>query len=309
MPSCYVAPVEYEALNMPAGTTPADVRAASTTIDSFLDRPEGLVWVPDVDGNPTYMLALEPTRTIALQSDIAPGTNVNVDLRANTEMNEIIGEIVVIDRGTAAMEACRVKAVAGTAIVLAKVLRNHSAGAKVEFGLTIRERRNLPAKRAVVRVSRSPMARLMSGTGRYGYGRRTDQIAGQVFEPNLISTIQAFGGPPAWVPWEPSSGDVNLDAGEVWVPAGMMLAYFSEVRMWYCAGWPGSADQNERTTVPYPVKRAVASLLSAAAAFPEMSGNIKSLKAGDTAVTRFRDSVLDADTKRTLQAYKARTFY
>jgi hypothetical protein len=55
--------------------------------------------------------------------------------------------------------------------------------------------------------------------------------------------------------------------------------------------------------LPVAIKQACANIITAQANFPELNGNIQSLKTGAASVTRFRDSVLDADTKRLLAAY------
>ncbi|MDR3473346.1 MAG: hypothetical protein P4M09_16930 [Devosia sp.] len=299
MPSCYLSPDDVEAFGL-GSASDAQIAQASTIIDSYLIRPEGVVWCPDAAGAPCYMAAKTPQNTVKSTGSIAPGASISIPISAN--LQDKVGAVVILDRANPdAVEACIIQAVAAGTIILAHVAYAHGAATTIDFGLVIEEERSLPSKRSITRASKTPVARLLSGVGRYGYGRRSDQIQGLNADFNLLATIQTFGGPPQWIPWDVNQAALSNTTGELWVPAGILLAYFSDVRVWYVAGWP--ADQ-----IPYAIKSATATVLNLMLALPEMSGNIRTLKAGDTMVQRFKDTILDADTKALLNPYRAQVF-
>jgi hypothetical protein len=300
MGSLYLLPKDFPLYGVDPATSVSDVAAASSLVDSYLDRPEGLIFVSDIDGNPCYMQAKSPTRTFKLQAPIVAGSSVKIALPANLVLNSPMGEAVVLDRDTALMELCRIIAADATSVTLAKAVRPHSANCAVDFGMTNDEVRNVPAKRSISRVARFPLVRLASACGKYEYGRRSDQVGGVFQDMNLLATVQTFGGPPPWTPIDPANCDFGMQNCEIWIPAGLLIAYYSQVKFWYLSGF---------SDAPTIVKSACAAIIHGANSNPDLSGNIKSLKAGDTQITRFRDTVLDADTKKKLDQYKIRAMY
>jgi hypothetical protein len=173
----------------------------------------------------------------------------------------------------------------------------HAEQATMDFGLTIFQELPIPAKRSTVRLSRPPVVRILSGFGRYAVGRRSQQFAGLDMTINLLGIAAAFGGPPAWAQFPADQADVNVQTGEVWIPPGLLLAHFSDVRLRYVAGWP-------KESIPGDIKLAVAGIVRAAIDSP-FGGNLKVMKAGDATLERFAATSLDADTKALLQPYKA----
>ena len=139
-----------------------------------------------------------------------------------------------------------VSAVSGQTVTFASVLAAHAAGATLESGLVIMEQRQLPKRRPIARVAKSPIVRLISGLGRYGFGRRSDQFTGYRPEINMLATLQAFGSTPQWIPFDVTQASVSQATDEVWIPAGMYLDYYSEVQLRYVAGYP---------VAPLPVSR------------------------------------------------------
>jgi hypothetical protein len=300
MPSTYLQPSDFEAYGV---TDPSQVLNASQMVDAYLKRPEGLIWSPDARGAPAYMAALTPTMVMTAAGSIAPGSNVVVPIAGGFVSHDLIGEVLILSRSDlSAVEACVVTAAGPGSVTLLSVLFAHSPGATLEQGLVLTEERQLPAKRSVTRVSKLPVARLISGLGRYAYGRRSDQVAGMYQDMNLLATMQAFGGPPMWVPFDVAQASVSNSTGEVWVPAGLLLAYYSEARLHYLTGWPAAS-------LPPAVKTATASIANALANFPEITSNTKSLKAGDTAVERFADTLLDTDTRAQLERFRPQVYY
>lgn len=299
MPSAYLQSAEYATYGVPSATT-AQVVQASALIDGFLKRPQGLVYVADSIGNPCYMAALVPGLTFTLQAGITAGASVSVAVNGAVNMLQV-GDCVVLDRATpSVIEALQITSIVGNVVTFANVLNNHNVNAVLETGLLITEKRYLPKNRSEVVLAHFPVARVVGGTGRYGYGRRGDQAAYNMDNFNLLASLSKFGGPPAWEIW-PANTSAGIDAwtGTLWVPAGIMLAYYSEIKVRYVSGFTYE-------TLPSSVKQSCANIVQSISQYPEMNGNIKQYKAGDSQIERFADTVLDADTKEMLMMFKAR---
>jgi hypothetical protein len=302
MPSAYLASGDLATYGV-TGATDAQIAQASTIVDGYLERPEGLVWMPDSSGLPAYMAALTPSFSTTLSAGISPGSNVVVPIPAAAAgMADWIGEALVLDRvDSNKCEACAVVGVDnqnGT-ITLGSVAKAHGSGATVEAGLQIVEERALASKRSLTRVSRSPVVRVLAGVGRYSYGRRSDQVAGLYNDTNLLAAIQTFGGPPQWIPFDVRQAAVSVATGEIWVPAGLLLAYYSEVRLRYVAGYSATA-------IPPAIKRATANIVTTLMNFSYADANpaFKIVQAGGTKLERWSDSMMDADTKSLLEPFR-----
>jgi hypothetical protein len=272
MPSSYLQSGDFSTFGVPASTTAGQVTQASVLIDAYLKRTEGLVWMPDGAGNPSYMAALTPRLSLTASTAIAPGKNVVVPV-------------------TGGIDAIAI----GDALVLA-------SGALLDQGLAIKQHLFMPKDRPVKTLAYTPVVRLLSGQGRYAYGRRGDSSRYMVDEFNLLASLTAFGGPPAWEFFPLISTGIDPETGQVWVPAGVMLAYYSEVNLWYVAGYA-------QANLPDQIKMACAQVINATAAFPEIaSTGIKSLRAGDTQIQMFASSILSDDSKRYLDPFRAKLF-
>jgi hypothetical protein len=312
MPSEYLAQSELVAYGVPNATAP-QIQAASSLIDAYLQRTAGLQWMPDLQGLPCYMAGLTSGLAIPLPQTIGPGQNINVTLPGPASGNGIvsqigmIGSVVILDRastnkgGTNNVEACVVSAMFNNTITLGNVIGTHQAGTLMEFGLVTAEQRTLPSTRTIARLGNWPIRRILSGLGSYRYGRRNDQQAGLYDDRNLISIMQTFGGPPAWQPFVVNQGDFNEITGEVWIPTGIYMSYYSDVRLYYVSGYP-------QLGIPFPVKQACAAIIQGNINTADMVGGVKMAKAGDTALQRFTNSVLDEDTRAQLNQYKPRLY-
>ncbi|MFI5022784.1 MAG: hypothetical protein ACHQRJ_14180 [Alphaproteobacteria bacterium] len=300
MASLYLQPADYAGFGIAAATAD-QVQQASMLINGHLKRPEGLIWGADANGAPAYMAGLNAALALSAAAAFAPGSNVQVSLSGPSLGRDAVGEVVTVDRANAgACETCVIASVAPGGLTLQGVSFAHASGATLELGMAILEERAMPKDRSVTRLARWPVVRLLSGLGRYGYGRRDAQTAGELAEYNLLAVVSSFGGPPLWIPFDVSQADVSVATSEVWVPAGALLAYFSEVRLRYLAGW--SAAQ-----LPQDIKQACANIVRAILD-QGMAANIESYSAGDTRVKLFSDTLLDADTKAMLAPYRARLF-
>lgn len=303
----YIDRKEYPAFGLSADTPDSAVIEASTVVDEILMRPEGLIWIADATGAPAYMAAKSPSMVYTLGAAITAGRNVVATITPAAANPDLVGEVLVLDRGKSTpVEACVVTAVAadGGSVTLEAVKFDHVGGIALELGLTISEERSVAANRQIARISRTPCAAILAMQGRYGYGRRSDQIAGRFQDDILLAMTQPFGGPLPWMPIPPSQVSVSSTTGQVFVPVGMYLSAFSDVRVRYLAGYPVGG-------VPGPIKVATAQLVRASAATGEIGipSGIKMYKAGNTAFTRFSASLIDPDTARMLAPYKAMTFY
>jgi hypothetical protein len=305
MPSSYLTTAEAPLYGLSAVST-SQIIQASALIDAYLKRPEGLVWAPDSTGNPCYMTSPVPTATFALTSPISPGANVPVQLSGPKQILQV-GDVVILDQPTSNLvEACVIATTSNPpnpspAITLQNVINSHGSSAPAVLGLTIEEQRYMPASRPITFLSRTPLMNVISGVGRYGYGRRGDHADYNMEQFNLLAAVSKFGGPPVWELFQqnyPTGWDVQT--GQVWVPAGIMLAYYSEVKLRYVAGFAANA-------IPGPIKMAVVQLMAAMNANPGL-GAVKSLKAGDTSVAMFAASVLSDDTKAAIEPYAARVY-
>lgn len=306
MGSIYIQPGEYATYGLPTSTTAAQVQQASTYVDGWLKRPEGLVWMPDGAGNPCYMAALVASDSWTFSQAISPGASVTVAVPLGRIVSmDLIGQVVILDRANSNItEAVTITGVnlsqATKTVVLSNVSYAHAPGAIGEFGLTIFEERSLPAKRSMIRLSRPGANRLIGGVGRYGYGRRSDQIQGMYNEINLLATLQTFGGPPQWIAFDVTQASISPSTSELWVPAGILLAYYTDVRVWYTAGFPAAG-------LPSIIKQAVAALTMFIINAPAemLTGGIRRLKAGDTEMDRFSADLFSAPQFSLMASFRA----
>lgn len=309
MPSQYLQDGDLAAYGVPDATA-AQVIAASTVIDGHLKRPEGLVWNADAAGNPAYMAAavsLTNTAPLSLTAPgaIAPGSNVVVPVTGGVQA-VAVGEALILDRANSELcEAVVVVAVSPNTspatVTLQSVGNSHSGGALLDMGLTIKQHKFMPSGRPLTTLAYTPVMRLLSGQGRYGYDRRGAASRYQVDEFNLLASLSHFGGPPVWEFFPLQNTGVDAGSGQVWVPAGVMLAYYSEVNLWYVAGFPYA-------NLPAAVKSVCAQLINAAANVPQLGAAAKAYKAGDSSFQLFASTLLSGDMKRELDPYRAKLY-
>ncbi|WP_261533118.1 hypothetical protein [Burkholderia multivorans] len=287
---------------MPTATA-AQVIQASTLIDAFLQRPDGLMWAPDANGVPAYMAAKNADVSFMLSAPIAPGSDVPVSLPVPAAQLDVqAGDVIVLDRASeTACEAVVVNGVVGNTVHLRNVQFAHAQGATLEFGMVITQQCYVPTQRPVVRLQNTPVFRVIGGAGRFGYGRRGDAGASLMDDYNLLASLTQFGGPPLWEVFDPAVGSLDRGTGQFWLPSSVYLAYYSEVRVHYVAGY-------SYASLPGAVKSACASLVAAAANSSLFAGGVKLYRAGDTEIERFANTVFDDDTKRSLSPLRPMEF-
>ena len=288
--------------------TQAQIQQATQIINAYLKRQEGLLYVPRSDGMPCYMAGLTPQMTIKALGDINPGSNISVQVSGPLSSLQI-GDVLVIDADVdndESVEACVITsiimppAVNVQTVTLQNVVNSHSSGCLLQTGLVLLEQRRLPQDRTNVILSRVPTLTILSGTGRYGYGRRSDSANFNVNDFNLLAAMSKFGGPPAWEIWNPNTSGWDVETGQLWIPAGVMLAYYSEVKVRYISGYT-------YTNLPSAIKQICAMLTQSTTNRFEL-GDVRSYKAGESQVENFSSSALSVDMKSLLRPWVARTF-
>jgi hypothetical protein len=292
--------------------TAAQIQQASAQIDVWLARREGLLFAPDANGNPCYMTGLAPATSLTLNAAIAPGTMVTATVTGPTGMIQP-GAVFVIDIPTGTnppvtTEALVVNSVTGQNVIFNSVQFAHAQGAVLAGGLTIVEQRTMPADRPLTQVSRTPVAGVLSGVGRYGYMRRGQDAVGSIDTYNLLAVMSKFGGPPAWEAWTPQANSIDPQTGQIWVPAGVLLAYYTEVRMHYVAGF-------SYASLPTDVKQACANIINNIVNTAGIPTTMQGIKAGGTEMKRFNAQpnmlaslLVDDDTKALLAPFRARVY-
>jgi hypothetical protein len=304
MPSAYLQGSDPTTYGVPTAT-PAQITQASAIIDGYLQRPEGLIFAFDAVGNPCYMVNMQPTFTYLATAPFNAGQNVNVTVNNSTFPISLgssqCGLVAILDRAnTNKTEACIVNAINGQVLTLTNVQFNHSVDCTLEFGMVIFEECQMPAGRPLTNVKKTPVQMVLAGQGRYGYPRRGNAFF-EINEYNLLAAITKFGGPPIWEIFNQTLVGVDPTTGQLWAPAGILLAYYTEIRFSYIAGYTYSS-------LPSNIKQACANIISSITSIAPISGTIQTFRAGDTAITRFGATNIDNDTKMLLQPYMAR-FY
>jgi len=302
--SPYLQPDDYAAYGVPASATTAQVIQATKLIDSYLKRPEGLLWAPDGNGNPAYMLNATPKVSLVLSASIAssPGLPFTATFTGPT-MQLQVGDVLTADVAQEAVtENLTVISVTGQSVQFQGCNFPHAAGAILSAGLVITEQRYLPGDRPMTRTSRMPLVNAVSGAGRYAYGRRSDDAYSQIDTFNLLAVMSTFGGPPAWELWIPRAEQVDTSSGTLWVPAGVMLAYYTEIRYHYVSGW-------QYATLPDDIKVACGQIVNAIVLTGPLLGNVSAQQAGGTRLQFFTASQLNDDVKSMIDQYRLKAFY
>lgn len=299
MASTYLQSADYAAYGVP-GATSAQVSAASVLIDAYLRRPEGLIWTADSGGNPAWMSALLPTLTLNAAASFGAGQSVAIPVTGPV-IALSVGDVLIADRANPeTSEAVVVASIAGNSITLQSVVNSHANGCTLDLGMALKQHKFMPDGRPVTTLAYTPIVRLLSGQGRYGYGRRGDAARYMVDEFNLLASLSHFGGPPVWEFFPLTNTGVDAQTGQIWVPAGVMLAYYSEVNIWYVAGFAYA-------NLPDQIKFACGQLITAQNNAIH-AGNIKSYKAGNTQIEMFASSLLSDDAKAMLNPFRAKLY-
>ncbi len=163
------------------------------------------------------------------------------------------------------------------------------------------ERLRLPSGRNRVLLSYTPTVALAPATiaytaarGRYGYPRRAAS-ASQVFPAaSILEVSSVFGGPPEWETIDVTAITGDPRTGEVWLPAGIYMAQYTEVEITYTAGY---------ATIPDAVKAACAFIIMAYLERAAMAG----VKGKGITPPAFDRTLIDRTTGAMLEPYRVRS--
>jgi hypothetical protein len=308
----YVQSGDYTAYGLPGSTTAAQVSQASALIDAYLMRPGGILYGLDAAGQPAYMTGKTPELSFVSTAGFGPGASVVVPVTGPLNMLQV-GDAMLLDAANSGtVETVQVSAIdlVHSTVTLGSTAANlpqgvqfaHLNNCTMTTGMVITENRYVPKGRSTVMLAQTPIGRVIGGTGRYAYGRRGDSATYNMDAFNLLAALSTFGGPPAWELWPANtSSGIDPRTGELWVPAGIMLAYYSEVKVRYVAGFTYA-------NLPDVVKFATASLVASIQNNAGASTSFSNYQAGDTKITRFAETLLDQDMRMALAPYRARMF-
>lgn len=300
--SRYIASGEYDTYGLAAGSnTDRAVTAASALIDGHLRRPEGLVWSPDFAGLPCFMAGAVPIQSWKIQADIEPGSNVTVSLDSAPSAT-ILGEAMVLDAPTPDhCETVVVTAIDGANVTFGTVGHVHSVTSPLDLGLVISERKLVGYQCPAAFLSRGPVARVVAVGSRWDASSRrepslSDPQHGYIGFSTGIGVVPQ-SAPPQWNLLDPSLVDCDPGTGKLLVHA---VSARSEVRACYLAGWPS-------TGLPDIVKQICARVAQTILQQdPHMPLDAKLYKAGDTAIQRFANTMIDDDMRVQLIPFAAK---
>lgn len=139
---------------------------------------------------------------------------------------------------------------------------------------------------------------LLSASGWYGYGRRGDsrRYIDSPFGGALIGIVNNFGGPPAWQAIAVEQTEFNVRTGEIWVPAGLYLSNYSEIKVRYNAGF-------DPRTIPPAIKHACAALVKNLLSRGSGTTGIKGISGAGKISTQFTESLIDPTIETWLAPY------
>lgn len=280
-----------------------EIYRASSLIDHYLRRPKGCVWLGDSIGRPLYMKGANPSISYSTTALISPGSVVEVPVPNYVSLDDsIIGDVLILDRFIPNIaEAVIVKSARTGYLTFTSVLNTHdgiSIPITMDRGLLIEEERGIPGGRAVAKLSEWPVVAVLSAVGRYGYPRRSEQMLGYYAEQSLLLNVAAgVGGPPTWNTFSIANTSLNQATGDIWIPAGIYGAYYTDIKARYIGGW-------QQENVPEDIKIAAATLVTSLGAAP-MGAMIRRFNTGKVQIERFADTVIDNDTKSLLRPYMA----
>lgn len=234
----YVTTTEAQDFGAAPDVTQSQLDQAGRMVDAYLKRPEGLIYEVDGTGNPVCMAGLSPSGSFMVGA-LSPGLNVAATLAGPVQLLQV-GDVLIADRGTTTSEALVIVSLSGSNVTFRRVRYDHDGTQPLLSGLVLSEQKTTPNDRAIIRLSRTPVAVPLSGVGRYGYRHRGDIPQ---TDPNTLFALSVtFGGPPRWEVFDPINAAIDPRTGQVWVPAGLLMAYYAEVRLHYLAGWATAPD-------------------------------------------------------------------
>lgn len=148
-----------------------------------------------------------------------------------------------------------------------------------------------------VTTSAGLLSPVISAKGRYGYGRRADSAIypDANYGMNILQVASYFGGPPQFTDIDCTLIDFDTRTGELWVPAGLYLAQYTEIEVTYNGGY-------DPRDMPKAIKFATAGIVRNALA--KVATGIKSITGAGKISMLMEDTLIDKTIERFLQNYK-----
>lgn len=139
---------------------------------------------------------------------------------------------------------------------------------------------------------------IISAKGRYGYRRRGEApiYPDATYGINPLQIAAMFGGPPEFTPINVSQIDFNSISGEIWIPAGLYLAQYSEVEVTYNSGFD---PRNMPSTIKFVCSMLVKNILLRGCAT-----GIKGYSGGGKMSVNFTEELIDPTLDNWLRNYK-----
>jgi hypothetical protein len=136
-------------------------------------------------------------------------------------------------------------------------------------------------------------------SGRYGYTRRNafGNYPDLNYGINPLMIASFFGGPPGFTPINVANIDVVGDVGELWVPAGLYLAQYTEIVVVYNSGF-------HPLYLPSPLKKATAMVVKNMLSRGGGVTALRSLNVSGTANVNFGPEVIDENVDNLLDPFK-----
>lgn len=140
---------------------------------------------------------------------------------------------------------------------------------------------------------------ILGCSGRYGYARRSEFAIypdlNYGMNPLMIASF--FGGPPGFTPIDVTKIDVVGDIGEIWVPAGIYLAQYTEIVIIYNAGF-------HPLFLPSQLKQATAMVIKNLISRAGGVTALRSIMAAGTANVNFTPDLIDDNIANILDPFK-----
>ena len=140
---------------------------------------------------------------------------------------------------------------------------------------------------------------LISCSGRYGYGRRDNQLKypDSGYMMNLLQVASFFGGPPPFTPIDLMMIDFDPRTGQIWVPAGLYISNYTEIEVTYNSGF-------DPRNMPRSIKHACAQICKNSLAKGSGTTGIKSISGAGRINIILDPELIDKNTDKLLNNYK-----
>ncbi len=156
------------------------------------------------------------------------------------------------------------------------------------------ERNRLPGGIPITRASYTPLAVPQGGQTPFSSLKARHGVPRGPNPDTLAEAMAPFGGPPAWVNLDPAQVDYWPATGEIWLPASIFGAAYTEVEMAYSAGY---------AEVPEGVKLACAQIIRNIESHP--AARVSAAQFDRLQLEYFAGSTLDEDVRRLLAPFVA----